>query len=104
MTITNEERREVSENLRTMTMRGCRYKEEFYDLLNETVMNEWDFHSFSDVAERIADLIEPEPERTCRNLSDEYCQFKCSNCGREFNTKSVYSFNCCPNCGAKIEQ
>lgn len=58
---TDEERREIAENLRTMTMRGCRYKEEFYDLLNETVMNEWDFHSFSDVAERLADLIEPEP-------------------------------------------
>lgn len=58
---TNEERREVAENLRTMTMLGCRYKEEFYDLLNETVMNEWDFHSFSDVADRLADLIEPEP-------------------------------------------
>lgn len=62
---TDEERREVAENLRNMCFYGCRYKEEFYDLLVETVMRAWDFHEFSNVADRLADLIEPE-ERTCR--------------------------------------
>ena len=61
---TNDERREVAENLRNMCICGCRYKEEFYDLLVETVMRAWDFHEFSDVADRLAELIEPE-ERTC---------------------------------------
>lgn len=123
MAITNDERREVAENLRTMTMRGCRYKEEFYDLLNETVMNEWDFHSFSDVAERLADLIEPE-ERTCRNVSKSTYsdEFNCSECGlsldligSECGCGSTMAFfkgrkmvrelkepNYCPNCGAKV--
>lgn len=108
---TNDERREVAENLRTMTMRGCRYKEEFYDLLNETVMNEWDFHSFSDVAERLADLIEPEPERTCLVLCVKHgpvfdvLRFSC--CGYEWAENRTDKGatepdpNYCPNCGAK---
>lgn len=63
---TDDERREVAENLRNMCSRGCRYAEEFYELLNETVMHEWDFHSFQDVADRLADLIEPgEPKVEC---------------------------------------
>lgn len=56
---TDEERREVAENLRTMCVCGCRYAEQFYELLNETVMDPWDFHDFPDVAYRLADLIEP---------------------------------------------
>lgn len=56
---TDDERREVAENLRTMCAYGVRYKEQFYDLLEETVMNVEDFHEFSDVADRLADLIDP---------------------------------------------
>ena len=69
---TNEERREVAENLRYMCAYGCRYKEQFYDLLVETVMGCEDFHDFADTACRLADLIEPE-ERTCRD-SDATCR------------------------------
>ena len=58
---TDEERREAAENLRTMCVCGCRYAEQFYELLNETVMDAWDFHDFPDVAYRLADLIEPAP-------------------------------------------
>lgn len=59
--VTNEERREVAENLRSMVDYDCRYSEQFYELLTETVMNDWDFHSFPDTAERLADLIDPTP-------------------------------------------
>lgn len=78
---TDDERREVAENLRNMCGCGCRDAEEFYELLNDTVMRAWDFHDFHDVANRLADLIEPE-ERTCHiePLSPRYC----------------------PNCGAKV--
>lgn len=58
-TISDEERCEIAENLRTMCAYGCKYREQFYDLLNETIMDDWDFHEFNDVADRLADLIKP---------------------------------------------
>lgn len=73
MEITNEERREVAENLRSMVDYDCRYNEQFYELLTETVMNDWDFHSFPDTAERLADLIDPAP--TTGETSDGYHTF-----------------------------
>lgn len=55
----------------------------------------------------LADLIEPEPERTCHNdLKDSdyggvwpIPHFKCSSCGGLF---ASYEFDYCPNCGAKV--
>lgn len=70
---TDEERREAAENLRTMCVCGCRYAEQFYELLNETVMDAWDFHDFPDVAYRLADLIEPAP--ATGSTSDGYHTF-----------------------------
>lgn len=122
---TNDERREVAENLRNMCICGCRYKEEFYDLLVETVMRAWDFHEFSDVADRLAELIEPQ-ERRCRVVTDiralsqtqDMHVKSCSACGYVFGSeqhcqllpgidkrvaiKSVVIPNCCPSCGAKV--
>ena len=102
---TNDERQEVAENLRIMTAYGCRYAEQFYELLQETVMRECDFHSFTDVADRLADLIEAEPERTCRDLGGEYgtnyeaYDFGCSECGFGCDIPQP---NYCPHCGAKV--
>lgn len=116
---TDSERREVAENLRNMCICGCRYKEEFYDLLVETVMRAWDFHEFSDVADRLAELIEPE-ERTCRcgvktishvypdgfDFDGEYTTtyiFPLS-CGHEVRSLTNRIPRFCPNCGAKVLQ
>ena len=111
---TNEERREVAERLRNMTCRDCRYAEQFYELLEETVMNVWDFHEFDDVADRLADLIEPEPERTCRMEYDPvHCDYVCTACGEWHDTPTydardaddalVYrDYRFCPHCGAKV--
>lgn len=104
---TNDERREIAENLRNMCSRECRYAEQFYELLNETVMREWDFHSFQDVADRLADLIEPE-ERTCHmrdtRWDDGQCTWGCicSECGARREHESGRWLNFCPNCGAKV--
>ena len=107
---TDEERREVAARLRTMCVCGCRYAEQFCELLNETVMDAWDFHDFPDVAYRLADLIEPEPERTCRAEQDYEamedgipdCRIWRCECGEEFpfwrGGKPIY----CPACGAKV--
>ena len=101
---TNEERREVAERLRNMTCRDCRYAEQFYELLKETVMNVWDFHEFDDVADRLADLIEPEPERTCCIYDTDHGfedSLRCDACKMTFN-RPWQPFKFCPNCGAKV--
>ena len=60
MRISDEERRETIENLRRLSyMNRVRYKEEFYELLDETVMEpDTGYHEMNDVFERIADLID----------------------------------------------
>ena len=62
--ISNEERREVAENLRNLTIgRSIQYKEQFFDELSEVVVGFEDYHDFDVVLEKLADLIEPQ-ERT----------------------------------------
>lgn len=57
----NEERHDVAENLRYMTIRPyIQYKEQFFDELAETVVGFEDFHDFNVVLEKLADLIDPE--------------------------------------------
>ena len=106
---TDEERREVAENLRNMCFYGCRYKEEFYDLLVETVMRAWDFHEFSNVADRLADLMEPEG-RTChmrvrenaRGNPKHFLMYVCSECHGAVVHDKYDPIYFCPNCGAKV--
>ena len=106
MTVTNEERREVAENLRGMCSRECRYAEQFYELLNETVMREWDFHSFQDVADRLADLIDPDTDLTCEleptaseRTSAPVRVYECDCCGRSCDSVYAEDYVYCPYCG-----
>lgn len=96
---TDEQRREVAENLRNMCAYGCHYKEQFYDLLEETVMDSWDFHGFQEVADRLADLIEPEPERTC-HMVDNGVELCCSECDRRHDYDDEPQY--CMGCGARV--
>ena len=59
--MTDDERREVAGDLRDMVVRPyIRYKEQFFDELADVVLNSWDYHDFSAVLEKLADLIDPE--------------------------------------------
>lgn len=59
--ISDDERREVAENIRNMAGRQhIRYREEFFDELADMVLNSFGYHDFSDVLEKLADLIDPE--------------------------------------------
>lgn len=61
MRIDDNERREVAENLRNLTIgRHIQYKEQFFDELVEVVVGFEDYHDFDTVLEKLADLIDPE--------------------------------------------
>lgn len=109
--ITDDERREAMENLRHLShMNRVRYKEEFYDLLDETVMEPGiGYHEMNDVFERIADLIDRDE---CGNVHDGNemgaCDdgFECSVCGcrveDEGHCRVSGTWNFCPQCGRKV--
>jgi len=60
MRVSDEERREVAENLRNLTIgRYIQYKEQFFDELVEVVVGFEDYHDFNVVLEKLADLIDP---------------------------------------------
>lgn len=104
--ITDDERRETVENLRYLSyMNRVRYKEEFYDLLDETVMEpDIGYHEMNDVFERIADLID---RGECENEMGA-CDngFECSVCGCRVEDEEHYhvsgTWNFCPQCGRKV--
>ena len=61
----------------------------------------------SEICDRLADLIEQEPERTCRDEGTS--AFRCGRCGA-FALRDAITDLCgpipiryCPNCGARVE-
>lgn len=61
--ITDDERREVAENLRYLTIgHSINYKEQFFDELAEVVVGFEDYHDFDVVLDKLADLIDLEGE------------------------------------------
>ena len=61
MRISDDERREVAENLRSLTIgHFIQYKEQFFDELAAVVVGFEDYHDFDVVLEKLADLIDPE--------------------------------------------
>lgn len=58
--VSDDERREVSENLRSLAYgRFIQYKEQFFDELADAVVGLEDYHDFEAVLEKLADLIDP---------------------------------------------
>ena len=103
---TNDERREIAARLRfsdhNMTWsEGCSYIA--YNVGAATIGDEhYDLLAF---AHALADLIEPEPERTCNveqipYMPGGYEGYRCSVC-HCIDLESDEP-NYCPNCGAKV--
>ena len=108
---TNDERREVAARLRNW--------ESFRETFRESpicaaldVLNVEGYLDWRNIFELLADLIEPEPERTCKAIpsepkmySNKYEQvmlvdeWHCGGCGVLF-ISSVPNY--CPSCGAKV--
>lgn len=110
--VTNDERREVALRLR----RNAEANPGMSLVLNVAFADgslrpdgatEWEVSSH-DAALRLADLIEPEPERTCHmrdtHWDDGQCTWGCicSECGAKHEHSSGKWMNYCPNCGAKV--
>lgn len=93
---TDEERREVAENLRDMAKAHHAYDRGlfFASLIRALLMDRG--ASVSEIMLRLADLIEPE-KRNCRRI--EGVPFpRCSECGAIMGL----AFNFCSECGAKV--
>lgn len=109
--MTDEERCEVAAKLREN-----RDLLAPYNIVEYIFDDPWNHDSGEEVANRLADLIEPE-ERTCRNTAGKpfagYRMFSCSECGAYLEVDGDTDANLfaggerpmpryCPNCGAKV--
>lgn len=110
---TNDERREVARKLREIVPE--RFNSILYGIHLSNVgigpcAQIVSAHSciIRDVACRLADLIEPEPERTCKMVEKQWdngmsvwdCQ--CTSCGEKFEYENGHTWRFCPECGARI--
>ena len=95
---TDEERSEVAARLRNYENLRESFRESpicaFLDALGVEYLD------WKGVCSRLADLIEPEPERTCglrSRLTGPYC-YECTECGKGMKADWAY----CPKCGSKV--
>ena len=108
---TNDERREVAARLRDWES----FRETFMESPICAVLDALNVKGYLDwrgVCELLADLIEPEPERTCKNVAANADDFCCSECTAFARGAMIDDFDCwcpigkvlinCPNCGAKV--
>lgn len=111
---TNEERREVAARLREWvgTPRLAGYG--VHRVICYAIYKDaWIGVNGNELVAAVADLIDPEPERTCRNCIDGYRDmggnplngFACSECGALVEPKWTSGhprWKWCPNCGSKV--
>lgn len=104
----NDERRQVAARLRAIDDTEWTHLREELRALDEALGTAQGMpYALQTTWERLADLIEPEPERTCRmeNIRaagfNEW-DFNCSECGHLLTTNTTYHPNYCSSCGAKV--
>ena len=104
---TDEDRREVAARLRNWES----FRETFMESPICAVIDALGVEDYLDwrgVFELLADLIEPEPERTCelidKRWDDGTCVWgvECSECGSRFSYETGTCWRYCPSCGAKV--
>ena len=111
---TTDERREVAARLRELADTGAYASKETMPLVGALlfVTNiDATRGAAEDIMRGLADLIEPEPERTCRMEIDwdydggcpaYYRDYVCSECKEDFIYYKNSRVSYCPNCGAKV--
>ena len=99
---TDDERREVARRLRSLAG-GYVTVGEMEDALGICMSSPIvDLERDARDLHRLADLIEPEPERTCRDTSPMSYKFTCSECHSSYRFGSEHKVWYCPYCGAKV--
>lgn len=139
MSVTDDERREVAKRLRELPIDMYEVEERWeaeglgtdchdqtdYFLIHSVLFGclpaeHMHLCDYEELHMRLADLIEPKPERTCHNVSEGGQGFTCSECGanvyggsyrhssvdesgvRWYTTANKPGWNYCPNCGARV--
>ena len=114
--ISDDERREVAARLRKQAEK-LGPNMDAHEFVNYTadVLDVDESMMWYGMELRLADLIEPEPERTARLEYDEvHCDYVCTACGERYKHGRymaetydgliVYKpMRCCPACGARLE-
>lgn len=107
---TNEEHRKVANELRytaSHSLNGYGFQRAVEGIVFGTLED----RTWRKILERLADLIEPEPERTCHmtKYGPEYTfsgWWACSECGPVYppcdDVMAKLALKRCPNCGAKV--
>ena len=103
---TNEERREVARRLRKNDPSSFATVFDVFREIGLAVNPQG--HTFKVLPLQLADLIDPEPERTCEilhddNLSEQYGgpMARCSYCGAALPEEFIGPYYYCPCCGSK---
>lgn len=100
---TDEERREVAAELR-------RYRDALtpYNLVDYIFDEPWKHNRGEDVADRLADLIDPTGE-TCEleltwggHTNAHVCTYECTRCGKSCDNVWGEDYKFCPYCGMRI--
>ena len=97
---TNDERREAATRLRELYPSNVLppSSQIRIDICNIIGCGFGQEHQGEKIHNRLADLIEPEPERTCRIDRRVPDAPFCSECAYDWND----DWNLCPKCGAKV--
>lgn len=109
---TNEERRKIAAELRE-------HRDPLtpYNLVDYIFEDPWNRNNGEEVADRLADLIDPTDETCEAELTFETCEaeltdvlkvhetvreYECSKCGMSWETVWAYDYGYCPYCGRLI--
>lgn len=95
-----ERRRSVADAVRReVAYRPSCTMSEWWCRLHETVTGVDDYPDPRETLSALADLIEPEPERTCRMI-DNGAELRCSECDCRHSHDDEPKF--CMGCGARV--
>lgn len=105
---TNDERREAAARLRDYSTRNFDESSPWLYMSKALTGSFTAYDDASDLFTDLADLIEPEPERTCLvenlgGINGSIPILLCKSCGGlNFSKADGSTWNYCPNCGARV--